>query len=340
VAWGARLFRHLLHIPLRYFELRRVGDTVARVRELEGIRQFLTGSSINVVLDLIFTVLFIGVMFFYSGVLTCVTLACIPLFVALSLVIRPLMRERLTEKFDRGAESQSYLVEAVTGIQTVKAMALEPIFYRRWEEQLARYVTASFRTSHLSGIGGALGQIVQKLVPLCRFSGWRLSGHGRRMTVGQLIAFQMLSGRVVSPVLRLVQLWQDFQQVGLSIPPSRRSAEHQGRAGVAPRKTSLPPIAGAVRLESVRFRYQFDGPEILRNLCIDIAPARRWALSDVADRAKVRSPSYFNGSTCPSRGGFSLMASICNSPIRPGCVGRLVSCCRRTFSSTARFATT
>ena len=138
VALGARLFRHLLHIPLRYFEVRRVGDTVARVRELENIRQFITGSSINVVLDLVFTVLFIAVMLLYSGVLTCVTLACIPLFVALSLVMRPLMRRRLTEKFDRGAESQAYLVEAVTGVQTVKAMALEPIFYRRWEEQLAR----------------------------------------------------------------------------------------------------------------------------------------------------------------------------------------------------------
>ncbi|MGH9917927.1 MAG: ABC transporter transmembrane domain-containing protein, partial [Nitrososphaerales archaeon] len=120
VALGARLFRHLLHIPLRYFELRRVGDTVARVRELESIRQFITGSSINVILDLLFTVLFIAVMFIYSGVLTCVALASIPLFVALSVVIRPMMRERLKEKFDRGAENQSYLVEAVTGVQTVK----------------------------------------------------------------------------------------------------------------------------------------------------------------------------------------------------------------------------
>jgi ATP-binding cassette, subfamily B, bacterial HlyB/CyaB len=145
VLLGSRLFRHLLHIPLRYFELRRVGDTVARVRELENIRQFITGSSINVILDLLFSVLFLAVMFFYSGVLTCVTLASIPLFAVLSLVMRPLLRQRLGEKFDRGAENQSYLVEAVTGVQTVKAMALEPVFYRRWEVQLARYVTASFR---------------------------------------------------------------------------------------------------------------------------------------------------------------------------------------------------
>jgi ABC transporter transmembrane region/Peptidase C39 family len=170
VALGARLFRHLLHIPLRYFELRRVGDTVARVRELENIRSFLTGSSINVVLDLVFTVLFVAVMLLYSGVLTLVTLASIPLFVVLSLVMRPLLRERLGEKFDRGAENQSYLVEAVTGVQTVKAMALEPVFYRRWEVQLARYVTASL--PHLAPLryrqraGSELPEALNPLDPL------------------------------------------------------------------------------------------------------------------------------------------------------------------------------
>jgi subfamily B ATP-binding cassette protein HlyB/CyaB len=272
VALGARLFRHLLHIPLRYFELRRVGDTVARVRELENIRQFITGSSINVVLDLVFTVLFVAVMFFYSGVLTCVTLACLPLFVLLSVVLRPMMRRRLEDKFDRGAESQSYLVEAVTGVQTVKAMALEPIFRRRWEEQLARYVTASFRTSHLSGIAGALGQIIQKLSTLSiQWVGGYLVMDGR-MTVGQLIAFQMLSGRVVSPILRVVQLWQDFQQVGLSVERLGDLINTQAEPVMNPGKMSLPAIQGAVRLENVRFRYQFDGPEILRNFSCVIAP--------------------------------------------------------------------
>ena len=271
VALGARLFRHLLHIPLRYFELRRVGDTVARVRELENIRQFITGSSINVVLDLIFTVLFIAVLFLYSGVLTCVTLACIPLFIALSVVMRPLMRRRLSDKFDRGAESQSYLVEAVTGVQTVKAMALEPIFYRRWEEQLARYVSASFRTSHLSGIGGALGQIIQKLSTLSiLWAGAYLVMEGR-MTVGQLIAFQMLSGRVISPILRVVQLWQDFQQVGLSVERLGDLINTKAEPALNPSKMSLPAIQGAIRLEGVRFRYQFDGPEILRNLSCEIS---------------------------------------------------------------------
>ena len=271
VALGSRLFRHLLHIPLRYFELRRVGDTVARVRELENIRQFITGSSINVILDLLFTVLFLAVMFFYSGILTCVTLASIPLFAVLSLVMRPLLRQRLGEKFDRGAENQSYLVEAVTGVQTVKAMALEPVFYRRWEVQLARYVTASFRTAHLSGIGSALGQSFQKLSTLSiLWAGAYLVMRGQ-LTVGQLIAFQMLSGRVISPILRVVQLWQDFQQVGISVDRLGDLINTPAEPALNPSKMSLPAIRGAVRLENVRFRYQFDGPEILRNLSCEIA---------------------------------------------------------------------
>ena len=270
VALGARLFRHLLHIPLRYFELRRVGDTVARVREFENIRQFLTGSSINVILDLIFTVMFLAVMFLYSGILTCVTLASIPLFVVLSAVMRPMLRERLAEKFDRGAENQSYLVEAVTGVQTVKAMALEPIFYRRWEVQLARYVTAAFRTSHLSGIGSALGQSFQKLSTLSiLWVGAYLVMRGQ-LTVAQLIAFQMLSARVISPILRTVQLWQDFQQVGISVDRLGDLINTPAEPALNPGKMSLPPIRGAVRLENVRFRYQFDGPEILRNLSCEI----------------------------------------------------------------------
>jgi len=272
VALGARLFRHLLQLPLRYFELRRVGDTVARVRELENIRQFITGSSINVILDLIFVVLFVAVMFLYSGVLTCVVLASLPLFVGLSLVVRPLMRERLEEKFDRGAENQSYLVESVTGVQTVKAMAIEPVFYRRWEEQLARYVTASFRATHLSGIAGALGQIIQKFSTLSiLWVGAYLVMRGD-LTVGQLIAFQMLSGRVIQPVLRVVQLWQDFQQVGISVERLGDLINSKPEPTLNPSKMSLPMIKGSVRLESVRFRYHLDGPEILRNLSFDVQP--------------------------------------------------------------------
>ena len=145
VSLGAQLFRHILALPISYFEARRVGDTVARVRELEHIRQFLTGHSVTVVLDVMFTAVFLTVMWFYSSTLTLVVMMSLPVYAVLSIAITPAIRARLHEKFNRGAENQAFLVEAVSGMQTVKAMAVEPPLVRRWEEQLAGYVPASAR---------------------------------------------------------------------------------------------------------------------------------------------------------------------------------------------------
>src|SRR2546422_5180931 len=154
VGLGAQLFRHVLALPLAYFEARRVGDTVARVRELEYIRQFLTSHSVTVVLDLLFTVVFLAVMWFYSPILTLVVMGSLPLYAFLSVVITPAIRARLHEKFNRGADNQSFLVEAINGIQTVKALAVEPPLSRKWEEQLAGYVRASFRATCLMTVAG------------------------------------------------------------------------------------------------------------------------------------------------------------------------------------------
>jgi len=150
VELGARLFRHLLALPLAYFQARRVGDSVARVRELEHIRGFLTGQALTLVLDAVFSLVFVAIMFAYSWKLTLVVLASLPLYVAVSLAVVPTLRARLNEKFARSAENQSLLVEAVTGVQTVKAGALEPQLARRWDNQLAAYVSAGYRTSTLA----------------------------------------------------------------------------------------------------------------------------------------------------------------------------------------------
>lgn len=267
---GLRVFQHLLHLPLRYFELRRVGDSVARVRELENIRQFLTGPALTAILDVPFTVIFVAVMLVYSGALTAVALAAVPLFVALSLVVRPLMRHRLDDRFDRGAQMQSFLVESVTGIQTVKAMALEPSFSQNWQLQLARYCGASYQVAQLSGLSGALGQAIQKFSTLAILWVGAYLVMSSKLTVGQLIAFQMLSGRVLAPLLRVVQLWQDFQQVGLSVKRLGDLLNTRPEPVLSPGKMTLPPIQGAVKLDGVRYRYNPDGPEILRGLSFDI----------------------------------------------------------------------
>ena len=217
VELGARLFRHLMALPIAYFQARRVGDSVARVRELENIRQFLTSSALTLGIDLLFTFVFLAVMFYYSPSLTFVVLASFPLYIAISAVAAPLFRRRLDEKFKRGAENQAFLVESVTGIETLKAMAVEPQMQRRWEEQLAGYVAASFRVLSLSNTASQAVQTVNKLViAAILYFGAKLV-IGGDLTVGELVAFNMLASRVSAPVLRLAQLWQDFHQARLSI---------------------------------------------------------------------------------------------------------------------------
>lgn len=272
VMLGARLFRHLFSLPLRYFEVRRVGDTIARVRELENIRQFLTGAPLTSVLDVMFMAVYIAVMLFYSSTLTWVVLASLPVFIALSAFVTPLFKQRLDEKFNCGAESQSYLVEAVTGVQTVKSFALEPEVQKKWEGLLANYIKAGFKTSILAGNAGAIGQLIQKVSDLAiLWFGAHLVMDGS-ISVGQLIAFRMLSGRVSGPVLRLVQMWQDFQQTGISIKRLGDIFNTRPEPTIDPSKARLPAINGNIRFEKVRFRYRPDSAEVIRDMSFDIKP--------------------------------------------------------------------
>jgi len=169
VELGARLFRHLLALPIAYFQARRTGDSVARVRELENIRQFLTSSALTLVIDLFFTVVFLAVMIIYSPFLTFLVLASFPFYVGISVLATPLFRRRLDEKFERGAENQAFLVESINGVETLKSMAAEPQMQRRWEEQLAGYVSASFRVLSLGNTSSQLAQLVNKLATAAKF---------------------------------------------------------------------------------------------------------------------------------------------------------------------------
>src|SRR6202043_1389276 len=217
VELGARLFRHLMALPLAYFQARRVGDSVARVRELENIRNFLTSSALTLVIDLFFTFVFVAVMFLYSPLLTAIVLGAFPFYIGISVAATPFFRQRLDEKFARGAENQAFLVESVTGVETLKAMAVEPQMQRRWEEQLAGYVAASFRVLSLNNTASQAVQTVNKLVIAATLYFGAKLVIGGEMTVGELVAFNMLAARVSMPVLRLAQIWQDFHQARLSI---------------------------------------------------------------------------------------------------------------------------
>jgi subfamily B ATP-binding cassette protein HlyB/CyaB len=261
VELGARLFRHLVALPLAYFGARRVGDTVARVRELENIRNFLTGQVLTAVIDLTFSVVFIAVMCFYSVWLTLIVVASLPVYAAISMLLVPLFRVRLNEQFARGADNQSFLVESVSGMETVKSMAVEPQFTRRWESQLAAYVSAGFRVNQLGNVGQQLIQLVGKFVTLgTLFFGARLVIDGR-LGVGELVAFNMMAQRVSMPVLRLAQLWQDFQQVGISM--QRLGDILNTRTELPASRQALPAIRGAIAFDDIRFRYRPDGQPVL-----------------------------------------------------------------------------
>lgn len=271
VELGARLFRHLVQLPLSYFQARRVGDSVARVRELENIRSFLTGQALTVVLDVMFSIIFIGVMLFYSVPLTLIVLVSLPLYFALSFMVVPVLRKRLDVKFARGAENNAMLVETVTGIQTVKAGALEPSFARKWDNQLAAYVSASFKTSNLASWANEGVNLISKLVNAAMlWWGAHLVMDGD-ITVGQFVAFTMFAQRVANPIMRMAQLWTDFQQTGISM--ARLGDILNTRTELPPTSAAqLPPIKGQVRLDNVVFRYRPEAVPVLKGISLDVRP--------------------------------------------------------------------
>ncbi|MDE3238079.1 MAG: type I secretion system permease/ATPase [Paracoccaceae bacterium] len=269
VELGRRLFHHLFRLPLAYFESRPAGQTVARVRELETIRSFLTGQGLTAVIDLLFTIIFIAVLFLYSPTLTLVVICSIPVYVVIATVLRPILREQIKERFNRGAQSQQFLVESIVGAQTLKASSVEPMMQAQWEERLAAYVRTSFDATMLGSLGQNSIQYVSKVsTGLILFIGAQAVMNSQ-MTVGELIAFNMIAGQVVQPILRLSQLWQDFQQVQVSVArlgDILNSPVEPAPAG----PLTLPPPRGQIEFKGVTFRYRPGGQEVLSDINLSI----------------------------------------------------------------------
>jgi len=270
VELGTRLFGHLLSLPISYFQARRVGDSVARIRELENIRSFLTSNAMTLVLDLVFSFVFLGVMLWYSATLTLIVVASIPLYVILSFIYTPILRAKLNDKFNKSAENQSFLVETISGMDTVKAMAVEPRWQQKWDKQLAAYVSAALSTTNIALVANAGVGLVSKLVTAGIMWMGALLVIDNKMTVGELVAFNMLAGQVSSPILRMAQLWNDFQQVGISM--SRLGDILNTRTEVAGNKTRIPRVVGAIEFDHVSFRYRPDAPDVIRTVNLAIRP--------------------------------------------------------------------
>lgn len=270
IVLGSKLFNHLTRLPIGYYKARRVGDTVARVRELDTIREFITGSSVTLIIDVLFTIVFFAVLFLYNVTLALIVLASIPCYVLLSALITPVLRSRVQDMFRRGADNQAFVVETVTGMDTLKAMAVEPQMQRKWEDQLAAYVSTSFKARNLGNISSQVASLINKVVTvLILWVGAGLVMQGA-MTIGMLIAFNMIASRISGPILRLVQLWQDFQQTGISLQRLGDILNSPAEPGHDPNRTSLPELKGHIRFEHATFSYDPNRPPVLNNLCLDI----------------------------------------------------------------------
>ncbi len=222
-------------------------------------------------LDVAFSGVFIALMLAYSVPLTLIVLASLPLYVGLSLLLVPVLRARLAEKFARGAENQALLVETVTGIQTVKAAALEPALARRWDDQLAAYVAAGFRTQALANAGHeGIGLIGKLAGAALLWAGARLV-IDQQLSVGQFIAFNLFAQRVAQPIMRIAQLWTDFQQTGISMA---RLADILDTRTEAPPSAAaqLPALRGHIRFDQLSFRYRPEAPPVLQGLSLEIRP--------------------------------------------------------------------
>jgi len=268
---GAMLFDHLIKLPMIYFENRKVGNIVARVRELDSIREFIANKSVTVLLDMLFSVVFVAMMLLYSVKLTLVALGFVTIIATLYFFATPRLRARLEDKFQMGARSNSYLVESITGISTVKSLAIEGSMQRLWEDFLAKYVKSSFELSNLSNILSGIANALSKLMTLSiLYLGVGLVIENK-LSVGQLIAFQMFAGQFSAPIMRLVGLWNEFQQALLSV-------DRLGDILNTPKEQendnaiTLNEIKGGVKFDNVSFKYSPNSPIVLQNFSLEVKP--------------------------------------------------------------------
>ncbi len=267
---GAKVYRHLLSLPFRYFETRKVGNIIARVRELENLRQFMTNISLTVLLDTIFSLIFVVIMAVYSVSLTLIVLMFVTVIALISFIATPMIKVRLNEKFQKGAAAQSFLVESITGVQTVKSLAIEGKMIKDWENNLGDYILSAFKLSNVGNVAVSSSQMFQKMMTLAViYFGVSLVFDGR-LSVGQLIAFQMFASQLSGPILRLVHMWQDFQQAKLSL--DRIGDIINTPPEVVGGAITVERLKGEIMANDLSFRYSPEAPLVLDHVGFAIQP--------------------------------------------------------------------
>lgn len=270
VTLSAHLFRKVTELPVKYFDKWQVGDVVSRMNELETIRGFLTGQSLTIVLDVIFATVYLTVMFLYSSTLSYIVWVTIPLYVILNAVIAPVYKKRINERFLLSSEQQSFTIEAITGVRTVKTMGVEQTFVERYEEVLSRYLKSALGVLNVANAAGCIGMFLNMAFNLAILwiGAYQVMDHN--ISVGELIAFQMLAGQVIAPILRLVNMWQSFQQIRVSMARLGDIMNEKSEPAFNPNRTTLPQLKGDVVFDKVNFRYKADGKNVLTDISVRI----------------------------------------------------------------------
>ena len=301
-ALGAAVFSQLFKLPTRYFESRPTGVIAARMHGIESIREFITGAAVTLILDLPFLLIFLVIMFYYSVPLTLITLSIIAIIGTMSFFLAPLFQERLNQQFMLGARNQAFLTEYVAGIETVKSLQMEPQLINRYSEYLSTYLQTGFKTRQLGNtyntIANALEQIMTILI-LC-VGAWQVMTRPD-FTIGMLVAFQMFSGRVSQPMLRIVGLWQNFQQTQIAV---RRLADIMN-APIEPYSVvpqTLSNARGEIEFRDVKFRYREDLPFLYEGLNLSIPPGECAALMGPSGCGKSTLAKLLQGFYMPSGG--------------------------------------
>lgn len=271
---GAKLFKHLFQLYYTYFETRQVGNIAARVRELDRIREFITDKSVSVLIDAFFSLVFLAIMFVYSPKLTFISLGFLAIIAIIYVTITPELRERLEEKFQMGAHSNSYLVESITGVQTVKSLAIEGSMFKKWEDKLGKYLKSSFNLAIIGNFTGSICGFLQKGMTIAILYVGVMLVIDNKLTIGQLIAFQMFSGQFSAPMLRLVGLWNEFQQTLLAVDRIgdilNSPIELQSKSAI-----TLSHVNGDIKVEHLSFKYNVEAPYVLNDINLAIKAGQK-----------------------------------------------------------------
>jgi ATP-binding cassette subfamily B protein len=269
LALGMKVLEHLYRLPLSYFHQRPVGEIASRLRELEKIRSFLTGTALTALLDVGFSVIYVAIMLFYSVKLTVIALIGVPLLAGLTIGVSPIVRRQLKDRAEKNAATESHLVESLTGIQTIKGQNIETRSRWKWFRHYGDTIASSFRNTLTTTSASTIGTLISRFNDVAVLWVGIYMVIDQKITLGQLIAFRILAGYVTSPLLRLAQSWQNFQEAALSMnrlgDVANRAREDQDSDEQIP----MPEISGRITCKEIDFSYA-PGKLQLEHVSLDI----------------------------------------------------------------------